>query len=325
MVVSITDKIKFVQSVLGTGRLSRGSTNLDVWCPYCAFSDKQKKKLSIRLEDFAWHCWNCEHKGRSLVALIKKFGNKDQLIDYKNRFATEHVKQYIDTDYVEKPKLKLPEDFTLLALANSSDPDVKAVLRYVSGRGLTERDLWHYKIGISDEPRWRRRVLVPSFDDQGELNYFVGRALDKQRKPKYDNPDTDKLSIVFNHINIDWTQRLVLCEGVFDMFKCGDNAIPLLGSSLNEQSLLFNTIISNSTPVVLALDADMFHKRVYPIAEKLVEYAIDVAILDVRPFADPGTMTKIEFQERLNNACKYSWNDSINNRLFKATHVSLRL
>lgn len=323
--VSITDKIKYVQSVFGTGRLSRAGSNIDIWCPICAPSDRTKKKLSIRLSDDANHCWTCDWKSRSLAPLIKRFGSREQLAEYRDRFMPDKGKHWIDDGEPIVSKVRLPDDFQLLSLASRSDPDVKAAWRYVTSRGLSERDVWYYKLGVSDDPRWRRRVIVPSFDSTGELNYFVGRAIDVQRKPKYDNPDHDKLSIVFNEINVDWSQLLVLCEGTFDMFKCGDNTVPLLGSSLNESSLLFNMIIANSTPVALALDADMYHKRVYPIATKLVEYNVEVGIVDVRPFSDPGKMSKQEFAEKLSEAREYSWADALRNRLHSATRTSLRL
>lgn len=321
--------MKFIQSVLGGGRLSRTGKNLDVWCPVCAPSDKSKKKLSIRLDDDANHCWTCDWKARSLVALVKKFGSREQLVEYRDKFMAQDKKdRFVIGDDVVETRQTLPADFTLLALARISkgyDPDVKAALRYVEARGLSEHDLWYYKIGLSDEPRWRRRIIVPSFDVNGKLNYYVARAIDKQRKPKYDNTDNDKSLIIFNEINVDWTKQLVLCEGTFDMFKCGENVVPLLGSSLNEQSVLFNTIIANNTPVALALDADMIEKRVPGIAKKLAEYDITVTIVDVRPFEDPGKMTKSEFKEKLESSREFTWMDTFNSKLARATRTLLSL
>lgn len=323
--ITISEKIKFITTVFGGGKLSRGSNNIDVWCPVCAPSDKSKKKLSIRLSDDANHCWTCEWKARSLVSLIKKYGTREELVAYRDKFMTGNARDQVTIDVEQEKLVKLPDDFTLLALASRSDPDAKAAIRYVESRGLTEKDLWFFKIGISDEPRWRRRIIVPSFDVNGKLNYYVGRAIDQQRKPKYDNPDNDKATIIFNEINVDWDKRVTLCEGAFDMFKCGDNTIPLLGSSLNEQSILFNTIIANNTPIALALDADMIVKRVPYIAAKLEEYDVSVSIVDIRPFDDPGKMTKEQFKEKLEAAHRYTWMDTFQSKLSRATTSSLTL
>lgn len=325
MAVSLTDKIKFIQSVLGKGKLSSTGRNLDVYCPVCAPADKSKKKLSIRLEDDANHCWTCDWKARTLVSLVKKFGSREQLVEYRDKFLPDDKKKHVTFDDIEVKPLTLPPGFVLLPLAPSFDPDVKAAWRYVTGRGLNLRDVWYFKLGVSDDFRWRRRVIVPSFDAQGSLNYFVGRAIDAQKKPKYDNPDKDKLSIIFNEMNVDWENRLVLCEGSFDMFKCGDNVVPLLGSSLNEQSTLFNSIIAHGTPIDLALDADMLETRALSIAEKLIEYDIDVRIVDVRPFADPGKMTKEQFAQKREESKEFSWTDTFSTRLRRASKTTLAL
>jgi DNA primase len=325
VVTTVSDKVKFIQSVFGSGKLSRAAGNIDIWCPICAPKDKSKKKLSIRLLDDANHCWTCDWKARSLAPLIKKYGSREQLHDYVNRFMVNPQKKYLEDEPEAKAIVKLPDDFTLLTLASTHDPDTKAALRYVTGRGLSQHDLWYFKLGVSSSPRWARRIIVPSFDSSGVLNYFVARAIDAQKRPKYDNPDADKLTVIFNELNVDWTRPLVLCEGVFDMFKCGDNVVPLLGSSLNEQSLLFNMIIAHATPILLALDADMLDKRALSIASKLSEYDVNVSIVDVRPFDDPGKMSKAQFREKIELAKPYDWIDSFDARLRRATRTTLAL
>ena len=193
------------------------------------------------------------------------------------------------------------------------------------GRGLTERDLWYFKLGYSDDARWKRRVLMPSFNADGELNYFVGRAIDKFRKPKYDNPDEDKLPIIFNELNVDWSKELLLCEGPFDLVKCPDNSVPLLGSDLNEQSALFNAIIAHTTPVVLALDDDMRYTKTPVIARKLAEYDVTVRIVRLPPGTDPGLLTKGQMKQLVEEAPRFSWLDAFRDKLdFSARTVLSR-
>lgn len=321
---SDTEKIRFIQSIFGVGKLSSNGRNLDVRCPFCDPRDKSKKKLSIRLEDDANHCWTCDWKARSLVPLIRKT-DFSSLHEYVTKYFIGH-KSNVSLDGVEaaEKKVTLPDDFQLLTLAEST-PNVLAIKNYVKSRNLTERDLWYFKIGVSNDFRWKRRVIVPSFDLNGKLNYYVARAIDNLQRPKYDNPDQDKLGVIFNEINLSWKDRLVLCEGVFDMFKCGENAVPLLGSTLNEQSLLFNKIIANSTPVAIALDSDMFETKAIKITKKLYEYDIDVVVVDIRPNTDPGSMTKKQFYDCLNNAKPLSWQDTFTTKLNSVTRTGLSL
>jgi DNA primase len=320
---SVSDSINFFESVFGKGRISSNGINFDVRCPICASADPTKKKLSIRTDTTANHCWVCGWKSRTVIPLIRKFGTQNQLAEFKELFGLfDNSFQLVTGEKEEKQKLELPKDFRLLTLANSMDPDVKAAWRYVYSRGLTDRDAWYFKLGVSDEPRWKRRIIMPSFDAQGNLNFFVARAIDKDKKPKYDSPDVDKNPIVFNDLNIDWSKRLVLVEGSFDLVKCPENSTAILGSDLDERHEIFNKILLHNTPIALSLDGDMWDKKTPKIAKKLQEYNIDVIVVDVRPWGDPGSMSKIEFEEALKEAKPMSWDDNFSRKLKKATAVS---
>jgi len=321
VVHSLTDKIKFLESIFGRGRISGNGINFDVRCPICAPIDATKKKLSIRTDNDANHCWVCGWKARSLVPLLRKYGTQEHLNAYRELTGCSEL---VTADLEKIQKIELPKNFQLLTLANDKDPDVKAVWRYVYSRGLTDRDAWYFKFGISDDVRWRRRVIMPSFNSEGNLNYFVARAVDKDRKPKYDNPDIDKNPIIFNEINIDWTKRLVLCEGPFDLVKCPDNSTALLGSDLDERHEIFNQILLHNTPVALALDGDMWDKKTPKIVKKLQEYDIDVVVVDVRPWGDPGNMSKSEFEIALSEAKPLFWKNRFLSKLDRFVSSSYR-
>ena len=79
--------------------------------------------------------------------------------------------------------------------------------------------------------------------------------------------------------------------------KCNDNATCLLGSGLARDALLFNKIVENKTPIVLALDADMKNKTM-SLAKRLHEFDIRVRILKTDGFEDVGEMSKKQFLER---------------------------
>lgn len=331
---TISDKIRFIEKVFGKGRLAGNGQNFDVWCPICAPSDRSKKKLAIRVEDDANHCWTCGWRSRSLFPLLLKYATHDEVNEYKETFMPkdeiERLQRsrrclIIDLDG-NKRQFKLPNDFRMMVLKDGPfDPDHLAAQKYATMRGLSEHDMWYFKLGTSNQMKWNRRVLMPSFDAAGNINYLVGRAIDKGRPRKYDAPDIDKLSVIFNEINVDWTKRLVLCEGPFDLIRCGDNAVPLLGSDLNEESLLFEKILVNQTPVALALDADMLDTKVPRIARKLQAYGIDVKIVDVSAFgkSDPGEMTKEEFSKALEAAKSIEWLDFVMSKLRRASKTSL--
>jgi hypothetical protein len=325
-ITSLSEKVKFIESIFGVGKLARNGKNIDVKCPICAPKDPTKKKLAILVEDDKNHCWTCGWRAHTLAPLIRKFAGLERLAEYRDKFMpeSERNRRCFIIDVPEQKKVELPLDFKLLVTA-PNEPDARAAWRYVIDRGLTEHDLWYFKLGISDDVRWKRRIIVPSFDVEGHLNYFVARAIDRNRRPKYDNSDFDKTSIIFNEINVDWSKRLVICEGTFDMFKCGDNVVPLLGSDLNEQSSLFNSILVHGTPIAIALDGDMWETKTLKAAKKLADYDIDVVLIDTRFYGDPGSMTKEQFRASLLSAKQFDWSSSFMTRLNRASRTSLSI
>lgn len=319
-VYSISDKLAFIESVFGKGRLSSNGINFDVRCPICAPSDPTKKKLSIRTDNDANHCWVCGFKSRSLAPLLKKYGSQTDQAKYREVFggSSSGKSELVTGEKIEENKLEFPEDFQLLPLASTVDPDVKASWKYILSRGLSEKEAWYFKLGISNIPKWKRRIIMPSFDALGNINYFIARAIDKDRKPKYDNPHVDHRQLIFNELNINWSKRLILVEGPFDMTKCPNNTTALLGSDFSEQHELFNRILINDTPIALCLDGDMWQTKTPKIVKKLQEYNVDTVVIDVRPWGDPGNMSKSEFQDAFEDAKPFDWIDMFNGKLSRA-------
>jgi len=325
-VSTITSRINFIESVFGKGNLARNYRNIEVRCPFCLPTNENKKKLAIKIDDFKNHCWVCGFRSRSLFPLLIKHSTKEKLEEYKKLFMTDREKTYFGNEQVVKvDKIELPRDFKLLAIS-TKDPDVIRMQRYlIVERGLSRNDLWFYKLGYSDELKWKNRVIVPSFSSSGDLNYFIGRTILKTHRPTYENPDYNKNEIVFNEINVDWTKRLVLCEGVFDMFKCGSNVVPLLGSDLNEESMLFNMILCHNTPIALSLDSDMRLTKTVKLVKKLSEYNIDVIIVNMKDHKDPGSMTKAQFQQALQDAKPFNWTENYHEKLLQLSNMKLKL
>lgn len=283
-------KLSFLKRVFGTVQASKDAKNVAISCPKC--KNSQKKKLAIRLDDDRVHCWVCGQGGK-LVNLLIKF-KPMYVYEYVSKFVGQNI--VLLSDELEKKTAEVPRNFKLLANnMKSIDPNVRASIKYLTNRGLTERDFWYFKFGVSDDSALIRRVIMPSFNNDGELNFFTGRAIDKDAYRKYMNCDVKKKAIIFNELNIDWKKELTLVEGPFDLTKCDDNATCLLGSSLSEDSALFSKIYQNMTPIILALDSDMVDKSWQRIAKMLSSYDISVRILDLGKFKDVGEMKKEEF------------------------------
>ena len=220
----------------------------------------------------------------------------------------------ITDDVVGKSKVILPRDWTPLTSANYESQEVISALIYLTKkRGLSLEDIWRWKIGLSMTVYFYEKVIFPSHDNEGNLNYLVGRSYKNNGIGKYFGSGVPTNEVVFNEYLIDWTQPIKLCEGVFDAVKIAENAIPLLGSSFNSNHLIFDKIVRHGSKVILALDSDAVQKTERYV--KLLEsYNIDTQVILLES-GDPGSRTKIEWKKIESEAKYLSWSERISSKL----------
>jgi hypothetical protein len=293
---STSYKVKLLTSAFGVGISSRDGEDIAFCCPSCSKSGSSKKKLAIKLDKGLYHCWVCGLSGKRIDSLFRKFA--PHLLPELKKVGGWARSYKKDDETEEQPeiKLKIPDGFVLLgASLNSRDPDVKESISYCHRRGLSTRDIWYFKLGTCKSGRFRRRVIFPSFSDTGTLNYYTARSIDLDSKMKYINAGVPKKAVLFNDINIDWSQSLTLVEGPFDLTKSTFNSSCLLGSHLPDDGMLFRKIVKNRTPVNLALDPDAIQKS-HNIAKLLSSYNIDVDMVTVPRGKDVGDLTRKAFQ-----------------------------
>jgi len=304
--VTFTQKLSFLKKVFGDYELDRKQENGIFRCPSCGTGTK-KKKFYINLESWKCHCWSCNLKGRTVLPALRKYGTREDVSYFTEKLCGNKRQNISESSQEEvNNNVRLPDGFLFLGdFKKSLDPDIRSCIKYLYSRGLSESDIWRYRIGTSRYGKFRRRVIFPSFDIDGDLNFFVSRSIDSSVKRKYINSNVNKKLIVFNDIDIDWSREVTLVEGPFDMIKAGDNSTCMLGSSLSDDYFLFSKIVSNKSPVLLALDSDM-KKKEQDIARLLVLYGCEVRILDLGRFSDVGEMSKIEFIEKRKYATSWS-------------------
>jgi len=268
-------------------------------CPAC---DHHKHKLSINLDKNAFKCWVCDYRGRNVRRLVRRFGTYTQLQKWDQVTDRVDIERFADL-FMERvvgeceEKVELPPEF--LTLTGTKPPaTAQFAHRYLRERGVTNEDIVRWKIGYCFEGQYRNRVIIPSFNDDGDVNYFIARSYNGDSY-KYKNPRSSK-NIVFNELFVDWDEDLVIVEGVFDAVVAG-NATPILGSTLRSNSRLIQKIVYNDTPVYIALDPDAADKE-RKIIETLLRYDVELYKIDVSGYEDVGSMPKAVFEERKQNA-----------------------
>lgn len=288
----MSEQVGILENVLG--RYYQSGAELLFKCPKCKHG---KRKLSVNLDKGAFKCWICGYSGKKISNLVKRYGDRSEytkwldldgsvdLTSFDSLFSTEVEK--------ERQTVSLPDSFKTLT-GNTKTFSSRYARNYLKTRGITFQDVLRWKIGFCDDGEYAERICIPSFDESGELNYFIARSYGN-KFPKYKNPPVSR-DIIFNDLYVDWQEPIVLVEGVFDAIVAG-NAIPILGSVLRERSQLFQKIVKKGSMVYIALDPDAADKE-QKIINSLLEYDIKVYKVDVSGFEDVGSMTKQQFEER---------------------------
>ena len=292
--MEIAEKLNIVGSFLGDHR-KVGNEYL-YHCPFC---NHHKKKLSLNFEKSKFKCWVCDAHG-NIRRLVRKKATLDlfqkwKQIDGEVDLNTNLDDLFTDTAEAKEEILSLPDGFTTLT-SKTNPLSYKKYLNYLKKRGLTQQDILYWKIGFCSDGEYKDRIVIPSFNSDGNVNFFVGRTVVGDKFAKFKQPSISK-DIIFNELYLDFDNDITLVEGIFDAIKAGHNAIPMLGSTLREESKLFQKIVGYDTAVYMALDPDA-KKKESEIIRKLINYGIEVYKVDILPYKDAGEMTKEEFQKR---------------------------
>tara|TARA_R110002020_G_scaffold37239_6_gene112508 strand:+ start:3505 stop:4443 length:939 start_codon:yes stop_codon:yes gene_type:complete len=291
------EAIKTLNEILGSHRkVSKNEYYFK--CPAC---DHHKHKFAINLDKNAFHCWVCDYRGRNVRRIIRRFGSFAQLQAW-DRLSGQADLTAFDTLFAsEGPEpevpVNLPEEF--MSLANHKMPATGlSAISYLKNRSITKSDICAWKIGYCFSGEYEGRVIIPSFNKDGDLNYFVARNYMSNYK-KYKNPTASK-DIIFNELYVDWDSDVIIVEGVFDAIVAG-NAVPILGSTIRSNSKLVRKIVTNDTPIFLALDPDAADKE-RSIIQTLLKYDIEMYKIDVSGYEDVGSMPKDVLMERKQKA-----------------------
>ena len=299
--------INILDTALGVGSSLKGNEQAH-HCPFC---NHHKKKLQVNLDTQRWHCWVCDSKGRSIQSLLRKLN-----VDIRDLNRLKDIYGEDDYTLVEKDeyvaKLQLPSEFKQLHFKPKGfQPEYNQALNYLKERGITQADIVKYNIGYCSDGLYFGRIIVPSYDENGDLNYFVARSYYKEERMKYKNPPVNRDVIVFEN-QINWNEPITLVEGVFDSFSVKRNCIPLLGKFL--LSKLKNKIIEKGVKeVTILLDSDAITD-----STKHTDYFIKngINVKNIIPTGkDAGDMGFKAVRELLKGATQTGWDDLVLSKL----------
>ena len=269
--------LNLFETVLGKSITSGSEATFS--CPYC---NHHKKKLVVNIITQKWHCWVCGIKGVGVERIFKKLGASGKLSELQSLTG---IKLTASKDK-DAEHVSLPMEFVPMTSGNSSNPEFRNASRYLKLRGITKIDVLRYNIGFCETGQYKRMIIIPSYDKEGVLNYFVGRSY-YDTDFKHKNPKTSKDIIGFELL-LNWNEDINICEGVFDAIAIGENSIPIFGKFL-PNALKIKIKENNVKRINIVLDSDANSESI-KLCEYLQSENVDVRIIEMKDGEDPSTL-----------------------------------
>lgn len=265
------DNIKsIVDNVLGSPK--RDYSGSGGWYEYncpCCTDEKghvdNKYNFAVQIsEDGLWgHCWRCGYHGK-LSRVIKTYGTPIDVSDYKDELTAIRESRFFTLsgsandsidDLFADNDLELPKGFKLI---DKRDRNCIEAIQYLSGRGVDFDLITKFNIGYipNYKGKYSNRIVIPSYDTYGDLNYWVARDYTGEARTKIYNPNVDKKRIMFNEYLINWYEPITIVEGPFDHIVV-PNSIPLLGKTLDEECEVYKQLVNKAhSNINILLDDD---------------------------------------------------------------------
>ena len=285
--------VELLEEVLGDHGLhypNRGQISFN--CPVCD-EGRNKHNLEVNYIDNVYKCWACgdsEGTHGSLGKIFDKYGNRKQ-----KKLYTVLKPETVVKREKKKKTLRLPDSFTLFKDSSTVYPVRRQAINYLHNRGISDYMIEKYQIGFCDKGDHAGRIVIPSYNSKGELNYYIARSWNPTSRAKYKNPEAEKDKIIFWENLIDWNKDIFLVEGAFDGLFL-DNSIPMLGKHMSE--ILFETIYRKAKGnVIICLDGDAWENAVKLYHElnggdlyqkiKILKLPIDQDVCDLKGQINP--------------------------------------
>ena len=309
--LSLNDKNKvtsILSNTLGSHSTLRGN-ELAFYCPFC---NHHKQKLQVNTETQKWHCWTCNSGGKKLTSLLRKLDvDKNTISIIREIYGDSNYNPQQD-DLETKVYISLPKEFkSLNEPSKGFNPEYKQAINYLTQRGITQKEIIKYNIGYCEDGLYARRIIIPSYDSNGLLNYFISRSYYQDEKMKYKNPPISKNIICFES-QVNWKQPIILCEGVFDAITIKRNAIPLLGKFPSKQ-LVEKIFMSGVNNIIISLDNDAINEAM-KAAEYFRKNGINVKMMYLKD-KDASEIGYTKFYEELTKTKEFTSEELLLNKI----------
>lgn len=256
-----------------------------ITCPFC---NDNSNHGGFNLEKGYYNCWRCG--GKQLETVIMKLID----VDYHEAKRIKDIYTYTKINNIEEKrqeinwnkKIKIP-----------GTENLKGIYRkYLEYRNFDpvyiERK---YKVRNGDiTGKWCGYIIIP-FIYKNKLVTFQGRDVTGKNKIRYKQANKEERILNYKNYlyNIDNTtyQNVIVVEGVFDVFRMGDNTVATLGSGITREQ---ENILKKYKRVYFLFDDEVAIQKAEKTANKLAILGVDTEIVEIRKDKDPAEFTEQE-------------------------------
>ncbi|MDP1821265.1 MAG: DNA primase [Acidimicrobiales bacterium] len=323
------------------------------WVGLCPFHAEKTPSFNVNQELGLYRCWGCQARGDAItfvrevehldfVAAVELLAGRAAItLRYSDEAEGEGRKRRARLVAAVEQAVEWYHQRLL------SSPDAAAARRYLRERGFSGDEVRTFRIGWAPEgwdtmvkalrlpndvvkdaglgylnrndrqtDTFRRRILFPIFDANGDAVGFGGRDMPDGDGPKYKNtPETvlyqkSKLLYALNwsKARIVTDDRAIVCEGYTDVIGFARAGLPAAvatcGTALTEEHV--RLLRRYARRLVLAFDADAAGQAA---AERFYrwerDHEIEVSVADLPPGVDPADLAGAD-PERLAAAVEHA-------------------
>jgi DNA primase len=128
-----------------------------------------------------------------------------------------------------------------------------AAIRYLHERGISKKLRQKFKLGFCMEGIYTGRIIFPIYYQQ-KLRGFTSRTI-ADAVPKYKFPSGfTAASFLYNYDTASQFKKVVVMEGVFDVFRFPQNAVALFGKAMSAKQKL--ALVNSWEEIIVMLDSD---------------------------------------------------------------------
>jgi len=313
--------VNVLESFLGSPKNSKNAENKIQWefncpSPTCRH-DQDKFNLAYNSSNFIFKCWKCKYSG-FVYKLVEGYGKKEDLNrlrlllpEYKSQNFNIFKRPEVNYDLIT---CDLPDGYLPLNYHRNTNLYKMAYDYVTKERKITPNQIDKYKIGYTETGSRKYRIILPSFNAVGKLNYFEARSYMLNPKIPYYKPSSpDVQDIIYNECFINWNLPIYVVEGVFDSIRI-PNSIPLLGKGISP--LLIKKFLEHNSKVILCLDKDAFKDSMF-YYDQLTSLGLDVYFIDLTSSKDISKLFEDEGQNAVTALLKTAKKLDITYRLTK--------